>query len=163
MTAGNTLLAGTLIGGVIGAAGGFLVGKKRPELKVNMPGLLKLIGLGQKIDLAGRAMSVGPYTATNFPWILLDRAFGTFYYVINRAHARQDKVTINSAEVKATMETAGVSTARWDNAKRKECEKVFAAIRKNKITAEQRQTLLKLVYERLKEVSQVKVDDESAS
>lgn len=154
MTAGQTLLAGTLIGGAIGAAGGYFVGKKRPELKVNMPIAMKMFGMGKRIDLGGRAMSVGPYTATNFPWILLDRSFGTFWYVINRAHARQDKVTINSAELKAKLEKAGMSTAQWDDAKRKDCEKVFAAIRKNKHTAEQRASLRKLIRERIGEVSQ---------
>lgn len=155
LTAGNTLLVGTLIGGAIGATGGYLVGKKRPELKVGMPvpSLWKRIGLGQKIDLGGRAMSVGPYAAVNFPWVLLDRAFGTFHCVINRAHARQDSVTINSAHVKATMEAAGISTARWDDAKRKECEKVFAVIRKNKIGPEHREALRKLIRERLGDVS----------
>lgn len=159
LTAGHTLLAGAAIGGAIGAAGGYIVGKKRPELKVNMPGLLKRMGLGQKIDLGGRAMSVGPYTAANFPWIILDRAFGTFFYVINRAHARQDKVTINSAEVKARMEAAGISTACWNDAKRKECEKVFTVIRKKKTTPEQRESLRELIRERLVEVGAAKIDD----
>ena len=35
------------------------------------------------------ALAVGPYRALNFPWILLDRAIGTFAYVINRAHGRR--------------------------------------------------------------------------
>lgn len=153
LTAGHTLLVGTLIGGAIGAAGGYIMGKKRPELKVNMPGLLKRIGLRKKIDFGGRAMSIGPYTAANFPWILLDRAFGTFFYIINRAHAQQDNVTINSAQVKATMEAAGILTARWEDAKRKECEKVFAVIRKNKIGPEHREALRKLIRERLEDVS----------
>ncbi|MCX7408537.1 MAG: DUF3482 domain-containing protein [Planctomycetales bacterium] len=155
LTAGHTLLVGTLIGGAIGATGGYLLGKKRPELKVNIPmsGLLEKIGLGQKLDFGGRAMSVGPYTAGNFPWILLDRAFGTFFYVINRAHAQQDNVTISSAEVKAKLEAAGISAACWDDAKRKECEKVFAVIRKNKIGPEHREALCKIIRERLGEVS----------
>ncbi len=157
LTAGYTLGAGSAIGGIIGAAGGYIFGKSRPELKVDMPGLLAQIGLWKSLDLTGRAISVGPYTATNFPWILLDRAFGTFFYVINRAHARQDKVTINSAGVKATMEEAGISTACWDDAKRKECEKVFTLIRKNKMASEQREALRQLICERLVEVSVAKV------
>jgi hypothetical protein len=158
LTAGHTLLAGAAIGGAIGAAGGYFVGKKRPELKVNMPGILKRMGLGQKIGFGGRAMSVGPYTAANFPWIILDRAFGTFFYVVNRAHARQDKVTINSSEVKARMEAAGISTACWNDAKRKECEKFFTVMRTNKTAPEQRESLRELVRERLADVDAAKID-----
>ncbi len=161
LTAGHTLFAGTFIGGVIGAAGTYLVGKKRPELKVNMPGILRVLGLG-KMNVAGRESSVGPYTATNFPWILLDRAFGTFVHVINRAHARQDRVTINSAQVKAVMNEAAISTARWNDEKRKVCEKFFTVIRKHKLTPEKRQSLRELIRKHLEEVSQAKVDDLTA-
>jgi hypothetical protein len=81
---------------------------------------------------------------------------------VNRAHARQDKVTINSAGVKATMEEAGISTARWDDAKRKECEKVFTLIRKNKMASEHREALRELIRERLVEASEAKVDNTTA-
>lgn len=153
VTAGHTLLLGTVIGGAIGAVTGTVVGKTRPELQVNFPGLF---GWG-KIDLTGRAITVGPYAAVNFPWILLDRALGTFYYVINRAHARQDTVTINSAKMKAAMEKACVSTERWDDAKRKKCETIFTAIRKNRITSEQLEELRNLVGERLGDVSRATI------
>lgn len=132
LTAGNTLLAGTLIGGAIGAAGGFFVGKNRPELKATMPGLLKSFGFWQRIGLAGRAMSVGPHAAANFPWVLLDRAFGTFFYIVNRSHARQGNAIIDSTKVKADMDVAGITNANWDNTKRNECEKIFIAVRKKR-------------------------------
>ena len=156
LTAGHTLLAGAAIGGVIGAVGTYWMGKQRPELKVEMPGLLKTMGLGS-MDFAGRAMSVGPYTAANFPWILLDRAYGTYFYVINRAHARQDHVTINSAQVKETMEKLNLSTSRWSDAKRKECENLFDLIRKNKLAPEKREALRRLIRNRLVEISEAEV------
>ena len=160
MTLGQTLLAGAAIGGMLGAAGGMFVGKKRPELKVSLPlsSKLKMIGLGKKLDLGGRAISVGPYAALNFPWILFDRAFGTFFYVINRAHARQDGGTIQSSQVNETMKAAGISTAQWDDANRKECEKVFNLIRKKKLDPEHRTTLRKLIRDRLTEVAAANVD-----
>ena len=147
LTVGHTLLAGAFIGGVVGAAGAFVFGKRRPELKVTVP------GLGQKFRLGGSALSVGPYGAVNFPWILLDRALGTFCYVINRAHARRDEATIQCARMKAAMEAAGLTTARWEDARRKECEKLFALIRRGKMGREEREALRELIRGRLAEVS----------
>jgi hypothetical protein len=151
LTAGHTLLAGAAIGGAIGAAGAFFFGKKRPELKVRVP------GLAQRFQLGGNALRVGPYAAVNFPWILLDRALGTFAYVINRAHARRDEVTIDSERMKAALDAAGLSTARWADAVRQSCERIFAAIRKGTSTREQRDALHAHLQERLVAVSTAKL------
>ena len=126
LTVGHTLLAGAALGGVLGAAGAFIFGKQRPELKVRLP------GLAQRFQLGGSALRVGPYRALNFPWILLDRALGTFAYVINRAHARRDETTIDSAKMKRALDAAGFSTASWTDAERRQCEQLFVTIRKGK-------------------------------
>ena len=106
-----------------------------------------------EFKVGGSALQVGPYGALNFPWILLDRALGTFAYVINRAHARRDEATINSAQMKAAMEAADLATSRWEDATRRECERIFTAIRKKKTTREDREKLRSLIHARLLEVS----------
>ena len=152
---GASILLGTVIGGAIGGVAGlasaFVVGKRRPELNVAVPGESRW--LPKKLRVGGSALSVGPYGAVNFPWILLDRALGTFCYVINRAHARRDEATIQSARMHAAMESAGLTTARWDEARRKECEKSFSLIRRGKMGREQREALRELIHGRLAEVS----------
>ncbi len=151
LTVGHTLLAGAFIGGVVGAAGAFVFGKRRPELKVAVP------GFGAKLRLGGSALSVGPYGAINFPWILLDRALGTFAYVINRAHARRDETVIHSTKMQATMEAAGLTSARWPDAQRKQCEQLFALLRRGKMRPDQRAALRELLRGRLAEVSAAKL------
>ena len=156
---GASVLLGTVIGGALGGATGFasafVLGKRRPELAVTVPGESRW--LPKKLRVGGSALSVGPYGAVNFPWILLDRALGTFCYVINRAHARRDEATIQSARMHAAMETAGLTTARWDDARRKECEKFFALIRRGKMRREEREALRELIRGRLAEVSAANV------
>jgi hypothetical protein len=151
LTVGHTLIAGTAIGGAIGAAGGWLLGKQRPELKVALP--RSAAWLPKHLRVGGSALVVGPYAALNFPWILLDRALATLCYVSNRAHARRDEVTLTSAAMKAAMEEAGISTARWDEETRKGCERIFAAIRRGKATREQRAELRELIRKQLPAVS----------
>lgn len=146
LTAGHTLLAGTVIGGIAGAAGALMFGKQRPELKVDMPGFLGQLSLG------GSMLKVGPYPATNFPWILLDRAIGTFAYVSGRAHARRDETTIDSAGLKEALDRAHLSTASWDDADRRKCEKTFAAIRAGRAQAAERRALVELVSANLARV-----------
>jgi hypothetical protein len=146
LTAGHTLFAGTVIGGVVGAAGAFLFGKQRPELKVEVPGLMTQLSLG------GSVLTVGPYTATNFPWILLDRAIGAFAYVSGRAHARRDEATIDSAKLKQALDDAKLSTASWPEAERRECERTFAAIRAGSAEPAERRALVGIVTESLARV-----------
>jgi hypothetical protein len=146
LTAGHTLLAGTIIGGAVGAAGAFLFGKQRPELKVDMPGFMSQLSLG------GSMLRVGPYAATNFPWILIDRAIGTFAYVTGRAHARRDEATIDSARLKEALDAARLSTASWNDSERRECERTFAAIRSGRADAEERRALVEIVSANLERV-----------
>lgn len=152
LTVGHTLLAGTAIGALLGATGSHFLGKKQPEIKVNLLGSFDPSGK-QGIELAGRRLSIGPYAAINFPWILLDRAIGTFYFVVNRSHARQDQGTINSTQVRQQMESAGIATAQWPADVRKRCEQFFTTIRTGKFTRDQHEALNRLIYEQLQRVA----------
>jgi len=148
---GAATATGTGVGASIGAAAAFLFGKKRPELKVSVPGLV------QKFKVGGSALRVGPYAAVNFPWILLDRALGTFTYVVNRAHARRDDAVIDSVKMKAALDACGFSTAHWAETHRRECEQLFIAIRKGKAGREEREALRTLLAARLSALSAAKI------
>ena len=146
-TVGHSIGIPTALGAGAGALTGFVVGKKRPELKIKTPWLPGGLRLG------GSAMSVGPYAAINFPWILLDRALGTFCYVINRAHARRDEATIPSGGMQAALEAARLTTACWDDGTRKKCTRLFALIRQGRMGREERAALRELIRARLAEIS----------
>ena len=142
---------GTGVGAGIGAAAAFLFGKQRPELKVRVP------GLAQKFKIGGSAVRVGPYAAVNFPWILIDRALGTFAYVVNRAHARRDDAVIDSARMKTALDAGNLSTAHWTDAQRHEGTRLFGVIRKGKAGREQREALRSLIAERLQALSLARI------
>jgi hypothetical protein len=152
-TAGHSIGLPTVLGAAGGAVGTFLMGKKRPELKAKLPGSFPLAP-GRHLQLGGSTISVGPCRAVNFPWILLDRSVGVFCYLVNRAHARRDEATLGAAQLKAVLEQYNASSSLWSDEKRKACERIFEAIRRNKATAQQRDDLRALVRERLEELSQ---------
>ena len=157
LTAGHTLFLGTVIGTALGAGGAFVLGKRRPELSVNLTGATLPAGLGRwlrhKLPVGGSALAVGPYGALNFPWILLDRAIGVFAYVSNRSHARRDEITLDTPALHDALEAHGLTSARLDDATRKIFERHFAAIRREKLDRKGRAELCELVRTRLAAVS----------
>jgi len=166
VTAGHTLLAGTAIGAAIGAAGAFALGKQRPELSVGLPGerlprALRML-LPDRLRVSGAALSVGPYTALNFPWILLDRAFATLAYVINRPHARRDRVTLQARRLVEVLESEALAVARWDGAERKTCERAFAALRRRADDAEARTALRSVVRRQVARVAAARLEFDAA-
>ena len=166
VTAGHTLLAGTALGAAIGAAGAFALGKQRPELSVGLPGdrlprALRML-LPERMRVSGAALSVGPYTALNFPWILLDRAFATLAYVINRPHARRDRVTLQASRLIGVMESEALAVARWDAADRKACERAFAALRRRAGDTEARAALRDVVRRQLARVASARLAFDTA-
>ena len=143
LAAGHSLGLFALIGGALGAGGALVAGKQRPELSVDVRRASRLPRsfasiLPARFQLSGRVLVVGPYQAINFPWILLDRAIGVFSYVVNRAHARRDEVTLRSTVLQPALERHAILTGRWPEEDRKAWERFFAAIRKDKVTREQR-------------------------
>ena len=161
LTAGHTLLLGAAIGTAVGAAGAFAIGKKRPQLTINLlgPGSTRPFAgfFPSKLPVGGTALAVGPYRALNFPWILLDRAIGAFAYVINRSHALREEVTLNASALHKALESHGLTTARWDDPSRKICERHFAAIRRDKLDPAGRASLRELFRARLEAVSAARI------
>ncbi|MEO8353189.1 MAG: DUF3482 domain-containing protein, partial [Chthoniobacteraceae bacterium] len=154
MVGGHSFFLGTVIGAGAGAAGAAVVGKQRPELKVRLP--WDVPWLPDKLHLGGSEVSIGPYPAVNFPWILIDRALATFCYVANRAHARRDEVTIETTRLKASLEQAGISTSRWPTDERKSAERVFARLRKGKETSEDLAHLRELIEQHIQQASETR-------
>lgn len=161
MTAGHTLLAGTALGAAIGAAGAFALGKQRPELSVGLPDerlprSLRML-LPTRLKLAGDALTVGPYAALNFPWILLDRALATLAYVVNRPHARRDRVTLRARRLIGALQSAGLAVAQWSDDERKTCVRAFAALRRRPGDTAARDTLHQVLRPQIGRVAAARV------
>ncbi len=154
LTVGHTLLAGTLIGGAVGAGAAWVAGKKRPEVKVRVP------GLGARLHVGGVELSAGPLMAVNFPWILLDRAIGTLAYVANRAHARRDAVALDASRLQAVLEEQRLECARWPDDVRRACEKLFLEIRRGRLQPAQRAELKRLVRAQLAQLCERRIEFE---
>ncbi len=162
LTVGHSFGLGTLIGGAIGAGGALIVGKTQPELAVDIPLRSTWIPqfaerfLPEKIrqPVSGRARSVG-CAALDFPWILLDRAIGTFAYASQRPHARRDRVTLRVAELKAVLSAHGVSSTQLSD---RACEKIFADIRADRMTPAQRASLRETIRGWLEKACTQRID-----
>lgn len=139
VTAGHTLLAGSMIGAAMGAASTLVLGKRRPEIAVRLP------GWAGRLRLGGGGLVVGPCAARNFPWIVLDRAFGTLLAVMQRAHARRDQVTLQAEQLRELLERSGLASSRWDQADRAAGEKLFTRARQGRLEAQDRADLQALV------------------
>jgi len=153
MTAGHTLAAGSVIGAAVGAAGTLVLGKRRPEIGVRLPqarlpGALAGWWPG-RIRLGGGGLVVGPYAARNFPWIVLDRAIGTVLAVMQRAHARRDRVTLQAEQLRDLLEGSGQASSAWDEADRKACEKVFTRARQGSLEPQDRPALQAVIRRRI--------------
>lgn len=152
-SAGHTLGFGTLIGGAIGAGGSFLTGKRRPKFNVDVlgggiaPALKKW--LPGNLPVSGSALVIGPYAAPNFPWILLDRSFGVFAYLIARTHARREKVTLDAHVLHASLEAHRLTSAQWDAKARDKCAKIFAKMGRSQTTPAERSEVTRLIRDRL--------------
>lgn len=161
---GHSLGLGALIGGAIGAGGAFIIGKAQPELAVDVP--LRWMPefarrfLPEKIrqPVSGRARVVW-CAALDFPWILLDRAIGTYAYASQRPHARRDRVTLQAPALKAILNEHGVSSEQLSD---RSFGKIFAALRADKATPDQRAELRAKIRGWLEKVSAERIDFRAA-
>ena len=144
VTLGHSLGIGALVGAAAGVGGAFALGKRRPEIAINwptasLPGPLRSYLPASALRFAGGEISVGPFQAENYPWILLDRALGTFAYVSTRSHARRDEGVANAESFLLELKDMGLTVASWSTPARGICQKVFKALRDGKrVSAEQR-------------------------
>ncbi|CAA6801114.1 MAG: Probable integral membrane protein NMA1898 [uncultured Sulfurovum sp.] len=109
MTAGHTLLLGSIIGGVVGGVGAMFGFDNLYEVKV----------LGQTIGK--RELTVGPMQNLNFPYVLLGRSLYHASVIAKRSHAKRDDLN---------LENTSFTEKVMDASTRKELEKVHAKLRK---------------------------------
>ncbi len=83
---GSSLLLGTAVGGIAGAASALWGFGQLAQVRV--------LGL----QLGGRLLRIGPMSNRNFPWVILDRALVFHAAVAHRAHARRTPVDLRAAE-----------------------------------------------------------------
>jgi hypothetical protein len=57
----------------------------------------------------------------NFPYILLDRAMVVVWYLASRAHAKRDKVHVDPAALKESLDSIKASTQHWPDELRSAC------------------------------------------
>jgi hypothetical protein len=176
MPSGIPTVVGTGVGGIggmiAGGAGAVFLGKRmatpRVRFKARDAGRTSLVSrfAGRLVSdwlRTGTEVTAGPLTAVNFPWVLLDRAVGMFCYLHHRTHARRDRVQIESARLRESLESAGIATAQWDPSIRKMCQQYFAAVRKGGSIGEVFPALRSLLRAELERISRRPFHYESAS
>lgn len=93
---GASFLAGTAIGAAVGLIGGLTrIGRRYAEAGP----VERVRKLGRQLGgEGGKPWRVGPHQNPNFAFVLLDRALLHYGSVAQRAHARQDRPALESAE-----------------------------------------------------------------
>ncbi len=116
MVGGASFGVGAAIGGMVGAAGTILKGKRLLD-KVKL--------FGQKIG--GEQLQIGPANNIQLMYILIDRSLLFYSHIINWAHGRRDYAQHHSLTTAATSEGF---TALWSNDARRCAEDLFRALQK---------------------------------
>lgn len=121
---GASFLAGTAIGGAVGAGAGALHIQRRFARATSVGGLSDRVGRAMG---GGRRYRVGPFSHPNFPFVLLDRALLHYDAVRTRAHAK------NAVE-EATSPLPGESRRMTDlpRGERSDLHRQFDKVRKSR-------------------------------
>jgi hypothetical protein len=75
----------------------------------------------------------------------MDRALIVYHYTIHRAHARQEKATIDPEELQSQSAGQEGLSKNWENEARSKCEKVFSLVRSGKVKPESREDLMAVI------------------
>ena len=81
--------------------------------------------------------------------MLLDRALAVYLFAIRRAHAQQDQAALDLEQWLDADDVKKHLTSQWDKLSRDKCDKVFSAARGNRVNAEGREVLAKVIAEKL--------------
>ena len=84
-TAGHSLLLGSIVGGGMGALGGWWSGKKLAKLRLGL------------VSLGNSQWQIGPIKDPNFGFVVLGRALAHLRLLSQRSHARRDALSINAS------------------------------------------------------------------
>jgi hypothetical protein len=142
MPSGIPTTVGASIGSVAGALTGgiaaVMLGKKvaRPKVSLSSGGAGQggfrrfASSFAARMFRTGTEVTVGPLRGENFPYILLDRATGLFWYLAQRTHARRDPANIEAAKLKVALDRAAASTEIWNADIRDACKKFISGLRR---------------------------------
>jgi hypothetical protein len=137
---------GAAVGGVVGGSAAFASSQTAPKLKVKLPYFSRAI--------VGTELVAGPITHANFPWIVLDRALGVFLSVSHRAHARQDRETLDASALAVRLRETDAASDQAPEALRKTLGKAFQDMRKGRFDDTRRQAAVMALREWLRDISQ---------
>jgi GTPase Era involved in 16S rRNA processing len=113
---GASFMAGTLIGGAIGAGSILYISTNRFATIENIIGVLQ-----------GKQMiRIGPHKNPNFPWVLLDRALLHYKSIRDLAHSRREKIKLSAESSDQRI------AAKLDSSTKKELNRIFSSIRKKR-------------------------------
>lgn len=127
VTAGHTLLLGSLIGGVVGGVGAMFGFDNIYEVKV----------LGQ--TLGKRELTVGPMQNLNFPYVLLGRSLYHASVIAKRSHAMRTEID---------LENVSFTEKIIDASMRKDLEKVHSKLRKGEELEEEELNVYKKLIQK---------------
>jgi hypothetical protein len=111
---GASFLAGTVLGGAIGAGSALFYSAQRLATIENI----------MKYMQGSQLMRIGPHQNKNFPWVLLDRALLHYISIRDLAHSRRELVELSEKQQKTGL------VSQLDTDKRKRFARLFEEIRK---------------------------------
>ncbi len=126
LTAGGSLMLGSLGGGVIGAAGGLLASHKIANLKIS------------GISTSGCTATYGPINNRNFPYVILGRFLFFHKQVCNLNHANRQAIEIATPDFQETINTL-------DKTARRELDSACAKLVKQTVPKDLKDILRKLM------------------
>lgn len=146
MFGGATWGLGAAVGGAVGGGAALAGSRTAPGFKARIPYFSRAI--------IGTELVAGPIKHDNFPWIILDRALGIFVSVSHRAHARQDRETLDAAALAARLQATKASSEQAPDDLRKTLAKAFRDMRKGRFNDDRRDATVNVFRDWLREVSQ---------
>jgi len=137
---------GAAVGGALGGGAALAGSRTAPNLKVKLPYFSRAI--------IGTELIAGPITHENFPWIVLDRALGIFVSISRRAHARQDRETLDAAALAVRLRESRAGADQAPDGLRKTLAKAFRDMRKGRFDDARREAAITALREWLRQISQ---------
>ncbi|MEM6910908.1 MAG: DUF3482 domain-containing protein [Verrucomicrobiota bacterium] len=136
---GTSFLAGTALGGLLGAGAAWWRGEQLPELKVDVQ------GIRLHTDRT-RTLVVGPPGSPNFPWILLDHLLNAYRQILSRPHAKREATVLENDKAGPSHTLSGPT--------RQNLQRFFAQALKSKLSPDQEVPTLTALEDALTQVEE---------
>ena len=156
---GASFATGAVLGGAVAGTGAYFAGKTALEPATKEEGE-SVFGRSARVLFGrrfgtGTRLVVGPVKSNNFPFVLLDRAFGLIAELLRRTHARRDRQKLAAAELKNQLDRSKASTEFWPAELRKLCLTFARSARDRISNRELEQTLQERLVEQLRALAEV--------